>query len=174
MDMEGSYMKLISRIALIMTAVAGIVFVILGVCFMGMYGYMSTVVSKASQTTTEAIIVTTSAVVSTVTSAVSTVTTSTTGGADIGHETKEALPNFTSKGATGMLAVGLVLLVYGAACAIVSILALKKLEEAKTKKDIKVLSILACIFSFVAPGIFLLRLTDDDIREKKEYEDNRR
>lgn len=163
-------MKLISKIALIMTSVAGIVFVVLGICFLGMYGYMSSVVARASETTTEAIIASTSAIVSTATATA----TLTTTGAEIAQETVEELPNFTAKGASGMLAVGVILFIYGAACAVISILALKKLQDAKTKKDIKVLSILACIFSFVAPGIFLLRLTDDDIREKKEYEDNRR
>lgn len=86
---------------------------------------------------------------------------------------KEELPNFTNNGIVSMLIVGIVLFVYGLACAIISIIAFKKLEVAKTKKDIKTYGILACIFSFVAPGVFLLKLTDADIREKEEIETRR-
>jgi len=147
--------KIISRISLIMTAVAGIVFGILGISFMGMSGYMSSVVAKAS---TEEVVET---AVQTTESSITTV------------EAAEELPNFTSGGATAMLVVGVILLVYGLACAVISIIALKKLDAAKTKKDVKTFGILACIFSFVAPGVFLLKLTDADIREKEELETSR-
>lgn len=149
-------MKIISRITLIMTAVAGIVFGILGIAFMGMAGQMSSVVASASPEQAEA-----------------TKEIAESSGVLV-EKAKEALPNYTSNGATAMLIVGIILFIYGLACAIVSIIALKKLEKAKTKKDVKTYGILACIFSFVAPGVFLLRLTDDDIREKEELEDRRR
>lgn len=149
-------MKIISRISLIMTAVAGIVFGILGVAFMGMSAHMSSVVATASTQDN------TGAVTEIVEGSITTV------------KAAEALPNYTSSGATAMLTVGIILFVYGLACAIVSIIALKKLDKAKAKKDIKTYGILACIFSFVAPGVFLLRLTDAEIREKDEIEDNQR
>jgi hypothetical protein len=151
-------MKLISRITLIMTSAAGIIFIILGVCFMGMSGYMSSVVTKASQVTTD--------VIESVESVVS--------DGNIVISEAEALPNFTNGGVTGMLIVGLILLLYGIGSTVVSIMALNKLEKAKVKKDVKVFGILASIFSFVAPGVFLLRLTDDDIKDKEELEDRRR
>ena len=151
-------MKLISRITLIMTSAAGIIFIILGVCFMGMSGYMSSVVTKASQVTTD--------VIESVESVVS--------DGNIVISEAEALPNFTNGGVIGMLFVGLILLLYGIGSTVVSIMALNKLEKAKVKKDVKVFGILACIFSFVAPGVFLLRLTDDDIKDKEELEDRRR
>ena len=149
-------MKIISRITLIMTAVAGIVFGILGVSFMGMAAHMNSVIASAS--TEEA----------------GAVTEVIEEGSITTQEAAEALPNFTSGGRNAMLAVGIILLVYGIACAVISIIALKKLEVAKNKKDIKPYGILACIFSFVAPGVFLLKLTDADIREKEEDEERRR
>ena len=152
-------MKLISKITLIMTAVAGIVFVILGVCLMGMSGYMSSVVSGSSNTTTEVISTSVEQIIAS--------------SGDVFVPEAEVLPNYTSGGVMSMLIVGTILLVYGGACAVISILALQKLEKAKVKKDIKVFAILACIFSFVAPGVFLLRLTDDDIRDKQELESRR-
>lgn len=150
-------MKIISRITLIMTAVAGIVFGILGISFMGMAGQMSSVVASAS--TEQASEVVQETVVE---------------GNIITQEAVAELPNYTSSGATAMLTVGIILFIYGLACAIVSIIALKKLEKAKSKKDVKTYGILACIFSFVAPGVMLLKLTDEDIREKEEIEDRRR
>jgi len=154
-------MKLISRIILIMTAVAGVVFVILGICLMGMSGYMTSVVNNAANTTTE--IVSTTSVAEIIGS---------TG--DIYIPEAEVLPEYTAEGAMGMLLVGIFLLVYGGACAVISILSLQKLEKAKVKKDIKLFGILSCIFAFVAPGVFLLRLSDDDIRDKQELETRRR
>ena len=153
-------MKIVSRITLIMTAVAGIVFVILGICFMGMAGYMNSVVASSASNASSAVEVIEEAAEET--------------SGIIIEEAKAAPPNFTSGGVAAMLALGLVFLLYGGACAIVSILSIKKLEKAKAKKDIKVYGIFASIFSFVAPGVFLLRLTDDEIREKEEIEDRRR
>lgn len=149
-------MKIISRITLIMTAVAGIVFGILGVAFMGMAAHMNSVIASTSTgDVVEAVQETTESSITTV-------------------EAAEALPNFTSGGANAMLVVGIILLIYGIACAVISIIALKKLEVAKNKKEIKPYGILACIFSFVAPGVFLLRLTDAQIREKEDEEEGRR
>lgn len=149
-------MKIISKITLIMTAVAGIVFGILGVSFMGMAAHMNSVIASAS---TEEVV---EAVQETTESSISTA------------EVAKELPNFTSNGANAMLVVGIILLIYGIACAVISIIALKKLEVAKNKKEIKPYGILACIFSFVAPGVFLLKLTDAQIREKEEEEETRR
>lgn len=149
-------MKIVSRITLVMTAVAGIVFVILGICFMGMAGYMNSVVASSATETNSAVeVIEESAGI-------------------ITEVEKAAPPNFTSGGVAAMLTLGIIFLLYGAACAIVSILSIKKLEKAKAKKDIKMYGIFASIFSFVAPGVFLLRLTDDEIREKEEIEDRRR
>ena len=151
-------MKLISKITLIMTAAAGIIFIILGVCFMGMSGYMSSVVAKAGELTSE------------ITESVESVVSD----GNIVMSEAEALPNYTNGGVTGMLVVGVFLLLYGIASTVISILSLTKLEKAKVKKDVKLFGILSCIFAFVAPGVFLLRLTDDDIRDKEELEDRRR
>lgn len=154
-------MKLISRIVLIMTAAAGIIFIILGICMMGMSGSMTNVMNEAANRVTEE------------TSTISIVESVTENG-DIFVPEVEVLPEYTQGGVISMLIVGIFLLLYGIGSTVVSIISLNKLEKAKTKKDIKLFAILACIFSFVAPGVFLLRLTDEDIRDKKEIEDRRR
>ncbi len=153
-------MKLISRISLIMTSAAGIIFIILGICLMGMGGYMMNVVDGAANTST-----TISTVVESITSAVD---------GDIAVPVVEELPNYTAGGATSMLIVGVFILIYGIGSTVVSLMSLNKLEKAKVKKDVKLFGILACVFSFVAPGVFLLRLSDDDIRDKEELETRRR
>lgn len=153
-------MKLISRISLIMTSAAGIIFIILGICLMGMGGYMMNVVDGATNTTT------------TISTVVESITTAVDG--DIAAPVVEELPNYTTGGATSMLIVGVFILIYGIGSTVVSLMSLNKLEKAKVKKDVKLFGILACVFSFVAPGVFLLRLSDDDIRDKEELETRRR
>ena len=153
-------MKLISRIVLVMTAAAGIIFIILGICLMGMSGSMNNVMNQAANQTS--------------TSTISVIESSVTDAGNVYVPEAEVLPNYTQGGVISMLIVGVILLIYGIGSTVVSILSLNKLEKAKTKKDVKVFGILACIFSFVAPGVFLLRLTDDDIRDKEEIENRRR
>ncbi len=158
-------MKLISRITLIITAAAGIIFIILGISLMGMGGYMNSVVNNPTTSTTTSEITVLED---------DTTTTEISGTADIYIPEEEEAPDYTSGGATSMLVLGAILLIYGIGAAVVSILSLNKLEAAKTKKDIKLFAILSMIFAFVVPGVFLIRLKDSDIKDKEEIESRRR